>query len=131
MSPFVLLETPSNRLGFAANGQNDEVGKMGKMAASVVSSLVQTDGSFASQLIQHSFQDFARNSPTPENVCRRSSVVGGRWSVVGGRWSVVSVGVRCPIAKFTKCLMLTGIFIPIWIVFSFNEFAILEIQSQR
>ncbi|MDA8697432.1 hypothetical protein N9M41_03065 [Rhodopirellula sp.] len=84
MSPLVLLETPSNRLGFAANGQNDEVGKMGKMAASVVSSLVQTDGSFASQLIQHSFQDFARNSPAPENVCRQWSVVSGQWSVVSG-----------------------------------------------
>ena len=122
MSPFVLLETPSNRLGFAANGQNDEVGKMGKMAASVVSSFVQTDGSFAESVDSTFISGFCKKLTDPRKRLP---------SVVSGQWSVVSVGVRCPIAKFTKCLMLTGIFIPIWIVFSFNEFVILEIQSQR
>ncbi len=90
MSPFVLLETPSNRLGFAANGQNDEVGKMGKMAASVVSSLVQTDGSFAESVDSTFISGFCKKLTDPRK--RLPSVVSGRWSVVSGQWSVVGGG---------------------------------------
>ncbi|MDA9777780.1 hypothetical protein N9D38_05015 [Rubripirellula sp.] len=102
MSPRVLLETPSNRLGFAANGQNDEVGKMGKIAASVVSSLVQTDGSFAESVDSTFIPGFCKKLTDPRKrlpsevrgqrseVRGQRSEVRGQWLVVSGQWSVVS-----------------------------------------